>query len=1532
MQSEPLVVTDPGQTVTDDFKVENCSNRAVVEIDSSAAKTTDDVTKVDTKSISATFSNKGEANGIWVQDKYPGKVNLADGMTVEVDATGNYYNATGIYLEGVDRSHDPKSTDESVNANEEYKNNGNQISSTTVNVGSGTTITVNDKAPEGNTGTFVNSVALENHFGHMNVGDNVHLNLTTGAFKENYSAGFYQLYYGNTSIGNGFTSTVTVNTGNDSGPAIVSAVKSLHDRPNDQQIHALTQNKLHIGDDAVLTAQVHDQTQGDYTEKGSIDETGAFLSRTDFTIGDRMKVYTEQTGIPGRKGDGINESTNITGIYTRAAKGSIGSDLTNTVKVKNRNMQSVKGMYFSGWLQNGDERPENPSDDTSIVSVGARNTNNIDVEDSIVKHLIGIDADSDSNINIGQECQIHMDINQSQVSEYTHGIYADPGAKIGFGPYGTLSLKQDSSTLNQTHGIYAASDGGDYNSTIDFGAHGTLSLVQVRSTSDQTFGICTDPNSTIHFGSYGTVSLKQHGGTSNCTYGIFADANTTIDFGSHGTISLMQDGGTSKDGIFGIYAVSNSKIDFGPYGTISLAQVDGTSNRTYGIYADANKNIDFGPHGTISLMQDGGTSNQTYGIYAVSDSKMDFGPYGTLSLAQVGGTSNQTYGIYAGSDSKIDFGPYGTLSLAQDGGTSSQTMGIYAGSNTNIDFGPHGTLSLMQDGGTSNQTYGIYAGSDSKIDFGAHGTLSLIQDGGTSNQTYGIYADANTNIDFGPHGTLSLMQDGGTSNQTIGIYALSGSKIDFGPYGTISLQFAGDYQGNSQTLSDLWNDGADTEVKDHASFTVSGNLTKAVPQAITQIRGIYVGNGIGTFGDDLTVHTSGHNYAMVSGIVASADTKKNNLSVGDNAHVTVDATEDKIGTTNQLSGGNYIAGVKNSGKGSSVTVGRNAQIQVSAPEDKEVSALWVYKNAEMKLGDGAVLTVNSAAAENNNVVKADSAGKVTFGGGMTLSGSQNAIYSTGDGSSVTAMSAGRKVILGDLESADKGSINLKLNTEDSYMVGDLKSATGGSIKLDLNASNAFLRGKSTVGGFNVDTSVITELTLANGARWDMTGDSQVTTLNHSSSGTVNMVYNPSLQRLDVGTYTGKDGIFRMKSDLNDLETKDKLHADKVYIDKAEEGSTGFIQVHDQSFLTGHEVTGTKYQLLITDKSGNATFSGLTLDEGGLWDVTPTIQNGQYVHDVMGVADANDKQWYLTKLEKKINKDTIPLMKAADNSYALYRLDIDSLRKRMGDLRFRNMKDDSGIWARDFHGAYEGQGTDSRYNGFQLGYDYAANEKSLYGFFAERTISNPKYSYGSSKDHGLSGGLYGTWFGDSGVYTDVVAKWGRNDTELHTRGGWPDSASYRTRSESLSVEWGKTFTRDDGLFLEPEAQMVFGRLGSKDYTTSRGRTVHMGSYDSAIGRLGLLLGKRVTEGDHPYDYYLKFSLLHEFGGERNFHLAAPDGETMDYSENYRDTWQEAGFGGTWHINGNTSIYADAERSFNGSWHKKWQWNLGINWQF
>ena len=180
VQSKPLVVTEKGQTVTDDFDVKNCTNRAVLEIASSATADADGVTSVNSKTISGTYSNKNEANGIWVQDNYPGTVNLADEMTVKVDATGNHYHSSGIYLEGVDTHHG--NLNESDAANKEYENNGNQISSTTVKVGNGTTITVNAKAPEGKTGEYLNARALENHFGHMTVGDNVNLSVTSEAF------------------------------------------------------------------------------------------------------------------------------------------------------------------------------------------------------------------------------------------------------------------------------------------------------------------------------------------------------------------------------------------------------------------------------------------------------------------------------------------------------------------------------------------------------------------------------------------------------------------------------------------------------------------------------------------------------------------------------------------------------------------------------------------------------------------------------------------------------------------------------------------------------------------------------------------------------------------------------------------------------------------------------------------------------------------------------------------------------------------------------------------------------------------------------------------------------------------------------------------------------------------------------------------------------------------------------------------------------------------------------------------------------
>lgn len=372
---------------------------------------------------------------------------------------------------------------------------------------------------------------------------------------------------------------------------------------------------------------------------------------------------------------------------------------------------------------------------------------------------------------------------------------------------------------------------------------------------------------------------------------------------------------------------------------------------------------------------------------------------------------------------------------------------------------------------------------------------------------------------------------------------------------------------------------------------------------------------------------------------------------------------------------------------------------------------------------------------------------------------------------------------------------------------------------------------------------VTDIAMSNGARWNMTGDSSVTNLTVNSGAVVNMTANTDYQTLTVDNFNGNNGIFLMKSDL---ETQAADQSDKVAITAAEAGSSGKIQVSDASFARGTEVTGTRHQLLVTDASENAVFTGEKLDTGGLWDVTPTIENGLNVYDEAGNVIGTKDEWYLTKLTKKVNDDTRPLLYGGDSTYAMYRRSIDTLRQRRGNLRQRGKTDDdSGIWVRSRGGQMEGDGWDSRYNIFQLGYEYSDTAGSVYGFFGERGIASPDYETGNGKEHTLAGGIYGTWYGDHSRYTDIVAKIGRDDTTINTYGPYPDKGDYRTAEQSLSVEHGRTLYRgkDRSYFIEPQVQLVLGHLNDTSYTTERGTRVERDSLNSAIGRLGLFWARQ-----------------------------------------------------------------------------------------
>ena len=411
---------------------------------------------------------------------------------------------------------------------------------------------------------------------------------------------------------------------------------------------------------------------------------------------------------------------------------------------------------------------------------------------------------------------------------------------------------------------------------------------------------------------------------------------------------------------------------------------------------------------------------------------------------------------------------------------------------------------------------------------------------------------------------------------------------------------------------------------------------------------------------------------------------------------------------------------------------------------------------------------------------------------------------------------------------------------------------------------------------------------------------------------------PDYETLTIDKLSGSGNTFIMDTDLAGEPNSDKL------IIKDSDGGTQYVQIRDLSKLNGIQVTGAHQPLLITDNSGKLTFEGKGFNAGGLWDIDPTLAKG----DTLGQSANN---WYLTKVAKTANNDTRVLLEAADNSYALWRNTNDSLRSRLGALASGSQQAD-GIWARTQAGRFSGDNYEGRYNLYQLGYDKSVNAQSIYGLAVDYGDGTGSYSPGSGKDKLQTFSLYGVWTGDNGAYTNVTARYGSVSTDLESYGDYPDKAEYKQHAYSVSVEYGKCFELERGLFIEPNAQFTLGRLGSIDYTTDRGVNGRIEGMNSALVRIGFVMGQKIENGS---DIYLKADLLHEFAGERDLQLTSDAGGTNDIltkHNDYGDTWFELGLGGNVRISKTGNFYGEVTRGFGGDINKKWSVNAGLRFTF
>ena len=303
------------------------------------------------------------------------------------------------------------------------------------------------------------------------------------------------------------------------------------------------------------------------------------------------------------------------------------------------------------------------------------------------------------------------------------------------------------------------------------------------------------------------------------------------------------------------------------------------------------------------------------------------------------------------------------------------------------------------------------------------------------------------------------------------------------------------------------------------------------------------------------------------------------------------------------------------------------------------------------------------------------------------------------------------------------------------------------------------------------------------------------------------------------------------------------------------------------------------------------------------------------------------------------------MTASDAQMALgsmWRIEGNNLMKRMGDLRNDKEAAKGGVWARYYRGemsadsAY-GRSFDQDYTAFQGGIDKVQDYKGgkLYtGIAVNRIDGSAGYNSGSGDMSSTGVGVYASWLGTRGHYFDVIARGSKlaNDFKLVDLSGNAAKADYDTWAYGISAEYGYRQDLNAGWFVEPQAELSLGHIGSVDYTTSNDVTIRQDSVNNAVVRLGFLGGKEFTIGGRASNAYVKASALHDFGG---------NGGATGYYENSRlalqtgdltGTWYEIGLGANLGIAKNSNLYFDALKTFGGDLRTEWQFNAGLRFTF
>lgn len=646
--------------------------------------------------------------------------------------------------------------------------------------------------------------------------------------------------------------------------------------------------------------------------------------------------------------------------------------------------------------------------------------------------------------------------------------------------------------------------------------------------------------------------------------------------------------------------------------------------------------------------------------------------------------------------------------------------------------------------------------------------------------------------------------------------------------------------------------------------------------------------------------------------------------------------------------------------GGNITINGKTTISTSGGQDIAV----VAGTEAWKLGeDGKLPVVEENGINTVNLNYQNGAGSEIKGDIISGYGG-NITIGNADGISTlsTRNNAGTLNLTGDALSANGGKLSINLTSgstwtgrADDYQDADL---TSWAEKHEAQFNPKFSHDIAASGTVNVN--------LAEGATWDVTGQSWLTKL-EGTGGIIDM-RNGGADDTSHAVHIGDlEGIHTF---VMDLDTEHSV-SDMLFI----KGNAGGEQKLWINSINGLENLKDGDSLrFATVNSAGLTFSGdynfgsyenakngIMLADNGVMNNAFVIKSEKYdVNDSkkenegynggteFGEVKPGDKyvdenyadatNWLLAKDSSgdKVSDagKTIINMSKVNYNNAIY---MDRLNKRLGEARYISPEDEQGMWVRIRHDrigkddAFRSQNTM-----YEMGYDVKQdcdNGERRVGMAIDYMDGKTEYTGiagdGDVKRYGLW--LYDTWLGDKGHYTDYVLKWGHleNDFDIMARTtGEKITGDYSNNVFSASAEYGKKNDMGGGWYFEPQAQLQFARVTGADYVTSQDTKVSLDGINSLIGRAGFRLGRDLNENS---TVYIKADLLHEFLGDQDITATDITGTLREEYEN-KGTWYDVGFGFATALGKSSYAFMDFEKSFSNDNDETYQINAGVQWTF